>query len=484
MTRAVLILQSMLLALLATMSRVFFPTEPVGAWGLRLILLSYAIAFAVQAWRPFAPKNPWLRGLSLVPLLAILGMMSAYGVTIALIFFRLQLAGIATLVLAGLMTLAWRIRQGMAPPRSLAVPATLTLFVCASCFTPLCMWMWAAPPEGACKDVSGQEAVTCLTPEAYQHARSYPYRLAYIPETQRIIGAFKMGGNLAIGPWDDPEANRLAVIDVSEPRAPVRAVLPLEGDPLPQYMAVAPDGRSLIVDRLGYERHLLDYVDLSDFPTLRLSQRVETVEQPHAILDLADGRLALATLRREMMLLDRASGEVRTARPIQTWLATPGFTLTDMIMSPYRKAAFLAMFGTDIVAFDLSDDALEMSTRRVGFGAGMLAHDPATPRLYQTDFFTNTLRVIDTKRLEVTHELSLDYTPRPVAVSDSRDLIAIGEWIEGVIHFRRRSTLAPIERSVRTGPYLRDLVIDGEHGLLFAATKCGVVMVDLAAIGL
>ncbi|MDP6942588.1 MAG: hypothetical protein QF464_00435 [Myxococcota bacterium] len=478
-----------LLGVIATLGRVYFPTEPVGAWVIRIVSGVYALAFLVRAFTapPASPRPLRTRvgmGLGLLPLLVLLGLMTGYGFTIAYIFFRWTLAVLLLGAVIAVGVVAWHVRQGRLRGVVLQVLVVSLVFVSATCFGPLCMWMWAKPDLATCQQVAGQPGVTRLTPDIYLEQGSFPYDMAYIPSQQRIAGSFKMAGNLAIGMWDNPEANRLVVVDVTDQAHPVLGELHLEGDPLPQYMTIGPTEDELLVNRLGYERHLLDYIDLTNFPTLRLSQRVETVPLPHGMQRISDDQLLLATMRREVMLLDYASGEVQLSRPIHTFLATPGVTVTDLAVSPDAQTGYLSMFGTHIVAVDLSDGDLAMRSGPVGMGGGLVTHDPLLPRLYRTDFFQNVLHVMDSQTLEIVRETPLSFTPRPTAVAPKRDLVAIGAWIEGVVHFMKRSDGAPIDVTIPVGPYLRKLAIDDERGLLFAGTKCGIVMVDLETFGL
>jgi hypothetical protein len=480
---------ALLLGVIATLGRVYFPTEPVGAGGMRVIFGTYALIFLVRALTagPVGPRPLYVKigmGLGLLPLIVLLGLITGYGFTLAYIFFRVTLAIVVLGALTVIAVAAWSVRRGRLSMVVLRVLVASIVFMGATVFGPLCMWMWARPDMDACHRVAEHPAIQVLTPERYIADRSFPYEIMYIPSTQRIVGAFKMGGNLAIGPWDIQAGNRLAVVDVSDPNAPVLGELQLEGDPLPQYMTIGPTTDTMIVNRLGYHRHLLDHVDLTNFPTLRISQRIETTPQPHAMQRLDDGRLLLATMRREIMLLDYDTGEVQASVPIHTWLATPGLTLTDLALSPDGQTGYLSMFGTDIIMVDLTDQKLAMRSVGVGFGAGQLIHDPLLPRLYRTDFFQNTFRVLESETLKVLSETPLDYTPRPVAVAPQRDLIALGAWIEGDVHFMRRSTGEPLEVTIPVGPYLRKLAIDDARGLLFAGTKCGIVMADLKAFGL
>jgi DNA-binding beta-propeller fold protein YncE len=123
-------------------------------------------------------------------------------------------------------------------------------------------------------------------------------------------------------------------------------------------------------------------------------------------------------------------------------------------------------------------------SRDMGFGGGEITHDPLEPRLYETDFFQNTLRVIDSRTLDVIRETPLGFPPRPVAVAPGRDLVAVGSWMDGVVHFLRRGSGEQLDIAIPVGPYLRELAFDDERGMLFAGSKCGVTLIDVAALGL
>jgi hypothetical protein len=94
----------------------------------------------------------------------------------------------------------------------------------------------------------------------------------------------------------------------------------------------------------------------------------------------------------------------------------------------------------------------------------------------------NRVSAVALDSLQVTRTLELDYTPRALQVDAARDLLLVGDWFDGVVRFYRLSTLEPLAHAVPVGPYVRDFALDGERGLLFAASKCGVYQVALQAV--
>jgi hypothetical protein len=478
-----------MLVIIATMGRAFFSTEPAAAWTVRGVCMSYALIFVWWAFKAPGARPPGLwkgiaYGAVLTPLLLFLAFLAGHGLVLLYIFTPTLLKVLTLCVPLTLIASVWFACRGQMSWLACRGVTTVVIFAATMSYVPMCMYMWAQPDLATCHQVAEHPAVTRLTPDSYVEQRSFPYEMAYMPDTQRVAASFKMAGNLSIGIWDDPTANRLVVVDVSDRANPVLAELPLEGDPLPQYMALGPQGDMLVVNRLGYDRHLLDYVDLSGFPTLRLDKRLETVAQPHA-MQLVDGeRLMMATMRREIVLLDYHTGDVQSLTPIRTWFATPGFTITDLAVSPDGRVCYASLLGTDVVRVDPTRGDLGVRSRHVGFGAGEITHDPDEPQLYETDFFQNSVRVVDSRTLGIVREIPLGFTPRPVAVAPGRDLLAVGAWFEGVVHFLRRSTGEHLALTIPVGPYMRELAIDDARGLLFAASKCGLYLIDLEALDL
>ena len=489
MKRPIELITALMLVVVATMGRAFFPTEPTAAWIVRGVCTFYALIFLFRAFtaasdEPLSVGKKLGYASALTPLLLFLGFLAGHGFVLLYIFTPTLLKVLALCVPLLLFGSLWAAAKGRLSWTSCRGVVTVIIFSATMSYVPMCMYIWAQPDTATCHQVAEHPAVTRLTPDSYVQERSFPYEMAYMPETQRIAASFKMAGNLSIGIWDDPKANRLVVVDVSDRENPVLSDLALEGDPLPQYMALGPQGDVLVVNRLGYERHLLDYVDLSKFPTLRLDKRLETVDQPHA-MQLVDGeRLMLATMRREVVLLDYQTGDVQSVTPIRTWFATPGFTITDLAVSPDGQVCYASLLGTDIARVDPSRGEVGVRTRHVGFGAGEIVHDPEEPKLYETDFFQDSVRVVDSRTLDIVRETPLGFAPRPVAVAPGRDLLIVGAWLEGVVHFLRRSTGERLSLNIPVGPYMRELAIDDERGLLFAGSKCGLYLIDLEALDL
>ena len=116
------------------------------------------------------------------------------------------------------------------------------------------------------------------------------------------------------------------------------------------------------------------------------------------------------------------------------------------------------------------------------YGGGHVVGHPPTSEVVVTDMLMNRVAVLGAEDLVERRSIDLDYTPRSLEMDTKRDLLMVGGWFTGEVNFYRLSTLEPLGLSVQVGSTLRDLSVDSERGLLFAASKCGLHQVRLAPL--
>ena len=476
------IIAALSLGTLAMTGRAFYPTDPPLAYGLSAVLILYALIHLGRGmgWLS-SPRSRWgraLNGVGHLPLMLALGVMVVHSVVMLFILSGVALTVISLLTVAVLTRWARKWRRETLSSVHLRARLWVILFLVAGAYVPLCAYIWHQPDPEACAAVVEHPAVTRLTSERYPAMRSFPYELAMLGDTGRIAASFKMAGNLTIRPWDDPAANLLVVIDPSDLASPQVGALALGGEALPQYMVYDPARQEVVVNRLGFGDDLMEVIDVSSFPDLRRVRRHDAVDQPHAMHLLEGGQILVTTMRREVYTLDYETMLPRSRVAVPTWFATPGFTFTDLTLSPDRGVGFASTLGTDVVRIDPRGDGAVRHRGR-GFGAGEITHHPSAPRLYETDFFQDSLRVIDSRTLETTQEVALGFSPRPVAISPRRDLVAVGDWFSGVVHLLSIDTLSARSTPIPVGRYLREFALDEARGRLYAASTCGVYAIDL-----
>lgn len=473
---------------LAVVARGYYPTLPIPAYGLTALLVAAALVHVSLAWSPAPPPGnrlPWSRRLLLAPAAllyaAALGFMVFHGAVLWFIVERASFYVAVGLELAAVLV-ALVFLRGRLSYRARWLFVVTLIFVDAIAFIPVCMHIWQRPDPAACAAADGHPAVSRLTPASLPAGYSFPYEILWLPESKRLVGSFKMAGNLTIRPWDRPWANRLVVVDTTALDAPVVADLQLEGEPLPQYMGHHQGRDEIVVNRLGFWRQLYDFVDLSGFPELRLVRRVELPVQPHG-MHLVDGgtRIAQVTMFRELALFDYDSVEELSRVVIPTLFWDPGFTVLDVARDADDDTLYAAMLGSGIVRLDWRRGASGVRVRTVGFGGGEITVDPEAPMLWLTEFFGGSLREVDARTLEIRREVDLGYKPRPVAVDAPGDRVFVGNWFDGEVNIYRRSSLERIAGPLPIGPYMRDLAWDAEREVLFAASKCGLWAIDVNA---
>jgi hypothetical protein len=371
--------------------------------------------------------------------------------------------------------LAWR-RPNLRP-WTVAVSATL-LFAGSFQYVPLTVWMRAPPAPEVCDGVIQTGHVERLTPAGWAAEPSQPFSLLYIPEEGWLLGVFKMGGDGSYSFWSQDISNRIMGVDVRDPGT-VKG-LSLGGPMIANHVAYRPDTREALVSRQGGDTQALDVVSLADFPELKKVRSIPVDNAPNILIthptEPIYGVLSehgVFTLRHN----DRfeALGQIPlTLSPehvpvvIWEWHAAGSTTL-------YLSVLFYPFIKVDM-------DTREVQWSPDTYGGGQLVGHPPTGEVFVTDMLLDRLDVLDMERLEPVRGLALDYTPRAIEIDPSRDLLMIGAWFGGTVEFYRLSTLEPLGLSVPVGPILRDLAIDTERGLLFAATKCGIYQVHLDAV--
>ncbi len=455
---------------LAYLARGYFPTLPVGAWGLTGLMVFGAVVTAHAAWRGAGRAHAAL-GL---PVVLALAFMTAHGLVLAFILSATATAAAGAVWLLLVAASCWRSGGAARAARWGLVS------VAAGAYVVLCAWMWAPPDPLRCAATRAHPAVAGLTPPTWSAEHSYPYEVEVLGDTGRVAATFKMAGNLTVYAWDRPDANRLAVWDPAG--GGQLAVLPMPGLQMPQYMAWLGAERGLALDRLGFGAHTVDIVDVAAFPTLRLRRSLATDLQVHALGRTPDNELVLCTMEREVLLLDAATLEARRREVVLTSLWDPGFTVTDACVMPGTSLVYLSMLGSGIARVDLGKRERRVRTGDLGFGGGEIAAEPAARALYQTEFFFGALRELDARTLEIRREVALPYKPRPVVVDGPRDLLFVGDWFGGAVHVLRASTFEPLAEPVAVGPYLRALAWDPVGQALYAGSKCGLSRIDVPAL--
>jgi hypothetical protein len=481
LTRTELVSVALMAAIMAAFARGYHPTNPLGTLVLRLFFGAVLVWSVFRLVRPGQVSGGWRR---LIIGAAVLGGLPVAGMTVGTSWLVLQmrlpevaLPLVLAQLLLGLVACGWAWRvPGVR--RRVARWIGVALFVNAFAYIPLAIWIWSPPSAEECSTVA-RPGVTRLTPQSYPDALSIPYEVRYIPEEEKVLATFKMAGNTVLGFWDDPNANRLVVIDVSDPQAPVLADLPLPGDTLPEHTDYNPARREVVLNRVGYDVNSLDFIPLSGFPTLTLRARRDLDYAPQGVVVFPDHEtVGVFSVDLQFEAVDPITGEPRDRQRIP--YGGPTVMVTNLTRAPGSDLLYVSTFGQVVQELNLTTRALRRG--RVPFGGGDIVHVPEMKRVYQANMVSRGVNVLDTRTMRLDRSITLDYQPRAITADYGRDLLMVGAWFDGAVHFYRLSTLEPLGPPVSVGTYLRKISYDSERALLYAGSRCGVYQVDLARL--
>ncbi len=482
-SRGEFVLVACFAAVLVVFARSYHPTNPKGTEFLRLVfglVAAYALGRAALGPRAWL-QHPMVRALHLPGLLVVLFALAQY-VGTSFLVLHMRSPGLArsaavleVFAAVGLVLWAHRRPSRRRPARVIALSV---LFADAILYVLLCTWMWRPPPPQECAAAVQPGLVERLTPQAWADALSYPYELHYLPAEDKVVASFKMAGNTVLDYWDVPRSNRMAVIDVSDPGAPRLAELPLPGLAIPEHMAYRAASREVIVNRVGYADNTLDFIQLADFPELRLRLSRPLDFAPHGvILPPDESWVGVLSVYLEMLAVDPVTADERWREPIP--YNGPIAMLTNLSHMPGTSRVYLSTFGRPLTEYDFAEHASR--TVQVDFSGGDLVALAANRSVYQTDMMFGQLNEIDARTMRLIRTLDLGYQPRPVAADYERDLLMVGGWFTGEVHLYRLSTFERLAPPIPVGTYLRKLSWDAARGHLYAGSRCGVYRVDVGA---
>ncbi|MGB0591636.1 MAG: hypothetical protein ACPGU1_18325 [Myxococcota bacterium] len=478
LTRTELVSVALMAAIMGTFAQGYHPTNPPGTLFLRGFFAAVGLWAVVRLIRP-GPASSWWRRLLMGA--ALLGGLPVAGMTVGTSWLVLQmrLPDLAIpLILAQIVLVltlcawAWR---APAVRRHVARMVALALFLNAFAYIPLAIWIWSPPAASECAAVA-RPGVTRLTPQTYPDALSIPYEVRYIPEEKKVLATFKMAGNTVLDFWDDPDANRLVVIDVADPESPVLADLPLPGDTLPEHTDYNPARREIVLNRVGYDVNSLDFIPLAAFPELSLRARRDLDYAPQGVVVFPDHEtIGVFSVDLRFEAVDPVTGAPRDRQRIP--YGGPTVMVTNLTRAPGSDLLYVSTFGQMVKELNLT--TRELRQGKVPFGGGDIVHVPEMKRVYQANMVFRGLNVLDTRTMRLDRSLELSYQPRAVTADYGRDLLMVGAWFDGAVHLYRLSTLEALGPPVSVGTYLRKISYDAERGLLYAGSRCGVYQVDL-----
>jgi hypothetical protein len=467
---------------------VFWPTDPQNASVVRYAFWFAAVVYLFAARTPrertapastivrWSHRAAWALG-GAFGLVVVAWMHACAYLVVALLSVPLAIS-VGVFEFVALSVCAWAAwRRPSARPAVKGVVATVLCLGCMQ-FVGFAAWVWSPPASETCEALIRPGTVDRLTPAHWPQENSQPFSLLYIPEEGWLVAAYKMAGNGGFFFWNTPSANRVWGVDLDDPSS--WAEVPLGAEKTPLHLTYEPDTRQLLVGRQGPGEHALSLVSLTELPAMSLVQTIAYPYAPHKLATQLNhehfgvltehgrfGVLAVDGLKESRSIELTIPGD-HQAVPLYAWHA------------PGTSKFYVSLLLYPLAEIDMT--TLEVRWTDIQFGGGHVLGLEGHPEIFHTDMLTKRLDVISREDLTLTRRLDLDYTPRALALDQTRDLLMLGSWFDGEVHFYRLSTLQPLGVSVTVGPGLRDLVFEPERGLLFSGSTCGVYRVPVDSL--
>jgi len=427
---------------------------------------------------------------------AVSGLFLMTAIGIGTLFIVLPSVGevivLAAILSVCLLILVSSLRRFRAYRQMSRVILATVLFTATISYVVICGILWRPPDLKRCESVVQPGIVDRLTPPEFAKNLSYPYELLYLPKKQLLCATFKMAGNLVLYIWDNPSANKLVVIDLSNEEQPRLESFSMEGELMPEYMTHDAKRDELLVTGVGYREVAIDFISLKNFPKLEQIRSEKINFEPNSIALYPDrDLLAVFKIPQDLMVYDYSTMKLiheadiknayfssKTARRGLIINRLCFLTVANVWQSPDLSHLYVDATGKEVAEIGLNNN-YKMRFADVPWGGGNILGVLENRTLYQVDVSWGKLNIIDMDKMKLIRRVKLGYKSRAIQADFKRDLLMIGDWFKGEVNLYRLSTLGRLHPPIPVGPYLRDLAYDSEHGLLFAGSKCGVYQINI-----
>ncbi len=347
-------------------------------------------------------------------------------------------------------------------------------------YTGLTAAMWAPANPSECAAVNKQPGVRWLTPPDWLQSTAQVNDILIVPSRSFAAATYKNASNRMLPWWDDPQANKLALHSLdapSEVSPPAPRVLDFGARLLPENLAWEPRTQRLWMTALSIGQGPSFVLQVDPGRATPIVRRSQVGRSPHmfGLRDRPGGYVVFGQTGQRMML--NAHFEKLQELPAPEAAGPMVFIAWS---HPGTRKTYMSHLGTGVLEYDPATH--ETTAIPTVFAAGVITGSAKHNRVYQTDVGFNALNVVDLKERQLVKRIDLGFKPRPVAVHEGRDVLAVGEWLSGRIHLYRLSTLQPLGQSFEAGPYVRVIQADEANGRLWVGSKCGVVTYDLPPV--
>jgi hypothetical protein len=367
----------------------------------------------------------------------------------------------------------------------LAVPASmlaLHMVVAGTVVVPL----FSPPDESVCASLTEQPGVSLLSTGLTEGFGAW---VELLPGGRRLAATFKVHHDLLLSGDGDSGENRILFLSRGQNAKPVAPALKFPDIRFPERMSIDAEGRLVFTMLDGRGRHAVGVVDyplstapqvdrLTEFPTAPMAHSFE----PNRLHE-HDGRYVVFGIEDEVRMLDP-----ETLVVVDKWQRSNidhlGGKFCLYLVSPSPDRVILSTLGFNLIDINLDTKQERTLTLPWPGAAGVLALIPEREILVLVDMLFHNLVLIDLDRFEILATHALDFGPRTVAWASGPELLFVGSYIDGDVHTYRLDDGSPSLREVGTpiqvGGTLRHLRLDEAPNYLYAASKCGLIGIDVA----
>lgn len=340
-------------------------------------------------------------------------------------------------------------------------------------------WLWRPPAVEDCAALERPGVVERLTPIDSIRRASYVYDIEVLPESHAVAATFKMGGNLVLNFWNDPEANRLYVVDAADAPSPRVADVPMGPDLLPENMVYLPGTHALYVVMVGTDRWEVRHFQVDGPDDVRsVGNPWRLDREPQSLVrGPGDAWIGIVPMHvaSPFSLRDPGTGAVAWEKRVDV----SGLNILH-VHQPAGSTKFYWL-GAPRRIYEIDGRERSVRSGPPGFYVGYIEASPPLRLLLQTDVVFDTLNVFDLSTLNPVRSVDLPFKPRALAVAPEIDVVFLGDWFGGGVRPYSTRTWEPMGGPVETGPYLRAMAWDPQTRMVYAGSKCGLSRIRVEA---
>lgn len=205
------------------------------------------------------------------------------------------------------------------------------------------------------------------------------------------------------------------------------------GSIVPHELAVSPDGRWAVTSEYGTGNNPGRHLVVIDIPVAEIVSRIDLGPntRPHSIAFLGDSRHVITTMERSeaITLVDILDGEI-----IKTW-ATGGQDSHMVKLAPDDSRAYVAARGSGTLSVIWLNEDRPANVIYTGAGAEGIGVSPDGSEVWIANQGDQTVSIVDTETLEITHTLEDIPSNRIEFLPDGWAVVPGGSSADGSVRY-------------------------------------------------